>query len=177
MIQTAFKLRKTLVPDEIDRELLQILQDDFPMVSRPWKEVGDKLNISEDEVIARLKRLREDGVIQKVGPVLDSSKIGLTATTLVAMKIPESRVDTVSRIINQYSNVSHNYLRDHEYNLWFTMTASDNEELSALLNEITEKTGVAQDDILNLPTLQRFKIDVRFQLAQTAQGERNFGRS
>jgi DNA-binding Lrp family transcriptional regulator len=160
-VQTA----KPINLDETDRKILQLLQDDFPIAEKPWKEIGDKLRISEAEVITRLKRLREGGIIQKVGPILDSSKIGLNAATLVAMKVPEDKIDAVASVINGYNSVSHNYERENEYNIWFTITASDTEELTAILDEITEKTGIEQSRILNLPTTQRFKINVRFQLA------------
>lgn len=150
--------------DEIDRKIVQMLQDDFPMVERPWKEIGDKLNIVEDDVIKRLKRLSEQGVTRKIGPIIDASKIGLTAATLVAMKVPKNKVDDVACIINEYGNISHNYEREHEYNVWFTITASNNNELTTTLEEIRQKTGINPDDVLNLPTKQRFKINVRFQI-------------
>jgi DNA-binding Lrp family transcriptional regulator len=150
--------------DETDRKIIQILQDNFPLVERPWKEVGDKLNLTEDNVINRLKRLNELGVSRKIGSIVDSSKIGLTAATLVAMKVPKNKVADVATAINEYGSVSHNYEREHEYNVWFTITASNNNELTSILREITKKTGIAQSDILNLPTKQRFKINVSFQL-------------
>jgi DNA-binding Lrp family transcriptional regulator len=150
--------------DEIDRKLVQILQDDFPMVERPWKNVGEKLNIPEDNVINRLKRLNELGVTRKIGSIIDSSKVGLTAATLVAMKVPKNKVADVAYAINAYSNVSHNYEREHEYNIWFTITAASNNELTTILEEINQKTGITPHDTLNLPTKRRFKINVRFQL-------------
>lgn len=150
--------------DEVDRKIVQLLQDNFPLVERPWREVGDKLNLTEDEVINRLKRLNERGVTRKIGPIIDSSKVGLTAATLVGMKVPKHKVNDVAREINQYSSVSHNYEREHEYNVWFTLTATNNNELISTLEEIRQKTGIHPSDILNLPTKQRFKINVRFQL-------------
>ena len=151
--------------DEIDRKIVQILQDDFPIIERPWKEIGDRLNLTEDDIINRLKRLSEQGITRKIGSIIDSSKIGLTAATLVAMKVPKNKVDDVARVINEYGNVSHNYEREHEYNIWFTITASSNNELTTTLEEISHRTGINRDDVLNLPTKQRFKINVRFQVA------------
>lgn len=150
--------------DEIDRKIVQILQDDFPMVERPWKEVGDKLNITEDDAINRLKRLNELGITRKIGSIIDASKVGLTAATLVAMKVPKNKVANVACTINEYGSISHNYEREHEYNVWFTITASSNEGLTNILEEIMQKTGIPPNDVLNLPTKQRFKINVRFQL-------------
>ena len=149
--------------DETDKTMLQILQDDFPIVQQPWLEVGSRLNISEAEVIMRLKRLLEAGTILRVGPIFEASKIGLKAATLVAMKVPENKVDDVANVINEYDNITHNYEREDKYNIWFTLAASDSKELDRLLSEIKQKTGIKEEDILDLPTIRRFKINVRFQ--------------
>lgn len=148
--------------EHIDRELLQLVQDDFHVVDRPWLEIGRKLNISEDEVVARLRRLHENKALQKIGPVVDGTKAGLTTTSLVAMKVPEDKVDSVASIVNEYTCVSHNYERESEYNMWFTLAAANAEELSALFEEIVYKTGIERSNILNLPTLRRFKVNVVF---------------
>ena len=150
--------------DETDRMLLQMLQDDFPLVQEPWLEMGNRLNISEKEVISRLKRLIEAGAVVKIGPVFDSSRIGLKVATLVAMKVPKNKVNDVARIINGYDNVSHNYEREDEYNVWFTLAASNNNELATILDEIKQKTDMKNLDVLDLPTIRRFKINVHFQL-------------
>jgi DNA-binding Lrp family transcriptional regulator len=150
--------------DETDRIILQILQDDFPIVQEPWLEISSRVNISEGEVISRLKRLIEAGAILKIGPIFDASRIGLKAATLVAMRVPKNKVDDVARIINEYSNVSHNYEREDEYNVWFTLAASSNSELAMILDELKQKTGVKDHDVLDLPTIRRFKVNVRFQL-------------
>jgi siroheme decarboxylase len=153
--------------DETDRSILQIIQDDFPLVQHPWLEIGDRLNISEIKVVSRLKRLIETGVIVKIGPVFDSSKMGLKSATLVAMRVPKNKVDDTARIINAYDNVSHNYEREDEYNVWFTLAASNKNELATLLDEVRQKTAVEDQDVLDLPTVRRFKINVHFQLKQT----------
>ena len=150
--------------DQTDRKLLQIIQDEFPIVQKPWHEISKLLKISENEVTKRLKRLIEAGAVMKIGPILDSPKIGLNAATLVAMKIPKKQVDDVARIINQYENISHNYEREDDFNVWFTLVASNNTELSNILSEIRQKIGVKEHEILDLPTVNRFKINLRFQL-------------
>ena len=126
----------------------------FPLFKHPWLEIGHRLNISESEVISRLKRLIEAGAIVKIGPVFESSKIGLKSATLVAMKVPKNKVEDVARIINDYDNVSHNYEREDEYNVWFTLAASSKNKLATTLNEIKQKTGVKDHDVLDLPTVQ-----------------------
>ncbi len=150
--------------DETDRKILQLLQDDFPIVCEPWLEISKRLNLNEAEVINRLKRLIEEGVVLRVGPIFDSSKIGLKAATLVAMKVPKNQVDSIASIINRYESVSHNYEREDEYNIWFTLAAQTKKELDQKLAEIKQKTGTADHDMLELPTINRFKINVRFQL-------------
>ena len=150
--------------DETDRKMLQMLQDDFPIVQEPWLEISRRLNVSEDEVITRLKRLIEASAIVKIGPVFDSSRIGLKAATLVAMKVPKNQVNNVARVINAYENVSHNYEREDEYNVWFTLAASSKNELAMIVDEIKQKTGMKDQDVLDLSTIRRFKINVHFQL-------------
>ncbi len=153
--------------DETDKKLLQILQNDFPIVAQPWVEIGCCLCISEQEIITRIYRLKENHVMSRIGPIFDSAKIGLNASTLVALRVDPTRVDEVAQIINQYDNVSHNYQRDNEYNIWFTLTAKNDQELNQTLEQIRQKINVPKQDLLNLPTCQRFKISVLFQLTAT----------
>ena len=151
--------------DDTDKKILQLLQEEFPLVEQPWEALSSKLKLPETELFARIKHLCLEGVIQKIGPIVDSSKVGYTIATLVALRVPDDKVDKVAAVINQYGNISHNYEREHEYNVWFTIVAQSQEELTRILNEIIQKTGLRQNDVLNLPTAQRFKIKVNFQLA------------
>lgn len=109
-----------------------------------------------------MERLVEAGILRGVSPVLECRRLGITAATLVALRVPESRIHEVARIINGYPEVSHNYRRDHDYAIWFTLAAATEERISEVLNEILKRTGIPETDMLNLPTLQHFKIDVRF---------------
>lgn len=149
--------------DEIDKQLLQLTQDEFSIMKRPWKELGNRLKITEEEVLLRLKRLCNKGVIRKIGPILNTRKLGLSASTLIAMKVPEEKIEQVASIINEYESVSHNYQREHEYNLWFTVRTSDEKKLRRTIEEIKRRTEIPDANILDLPTLRMFKIDVRFQ--------------
>lgn len=149
--------------DEIDKQLLQLTQDEFSIMKRPWKELGNRLKITEEEVLLRLKRLCNKGVIRKIGPILNTQKLGLSASTLIAMKVPEEKIEQVASIINEYESVSHNYQREHEYNLWFTIRTSDEKKLRRTIEEIKRRTEIPDANILDLPTLRVFKIDVRFQ--------------
>lgn len=149
--------------DKVDRELLQLLQDEFPVEKRPWAEVGKRLGIPEEEVLSRVKGLFSDGVIRKLRTILDAKKLDLCSSTLMAMKVPEDKMGEVVSIINEYMSVTHNYRREHDYNLWFTVTTCGDKDLRSTVEEIKRRTGVPDSDILDLPTTRIFKIDVRFQ--------------
>jgi DNA-binding Lrp family transcriptional regulator len=148
----------------MDRRLLEKAQDEFPVIVRPWKSIGNDLGITEEEVMERLSRLSRRGVIRKIGPALDARHVGLRASTLIAMKVPKKRVHNVANMISRYRDVSHCYQREHEYNLWFTIAAHDEPELEKILEEIRRRAGITEDDVLNLPSIRTFKVDVSFQL-------------
>ena len=107
--------------DNTDKKLLDIVQDGFPLTSEPYREIASLLGVSEQDVIPRLKRLKDEGIIRRIGAIFDSKKLGY-CSTLCAMKVPDQRIDEVALIINEYNGVTHNYLRNHEYNVWFTIT-------------------------------------------------------
>jgi DNA-binding Lrp family transcriptional regulator len=148
--------------DRIDLRLLDALQDDIPLVPRPWAALGARLGIHGQEVLERLGRMRDLGIVRAVSPILDSHHLGLTATTLVALPVPIERISDVAAIISGYPEVSHNFQRDNTYTIWFTLTAENEARLGELLSEILERTGIPEGDILNLSTVRQFKIDVRF---------------
>lgn len=150
--------------DEVDKRLLQLAQDEFPVAKRPWARLGDKLNLAEEEVLLRLKRLHGKGIVRKIGPIVDAERLGLKASTLIAMKVPKAEVERAAKIINEYEGVSHNYVREHKYNVWFTIAASSEEELRKTLEEIKRRVGASDEDTLNLPAKRKFKLDVRFRL-------------
>lgn len=148
--------------DKLDKELLQLLQDEFPVEKRPWAELGKKLGIAEEEVLSRAKRLFSDGVIRKIRSILDAKKLGLCSSTLIAMKVPEEKMEKVVSIVNEYMSVTHNYRREHDYNLWFTVTTCGDKDLRSMVAEIKRRTGIPDSDVLDLPNTRLFKIDVRF---------------
>jgi DNA-binding Lrp family transcriptional regulator len=157
-------LKATGQIDLMDRRLLEKAQDEFPLTLRPWASIGNELGITEREVMERLSQLFRKGVIRKIGPALDAKRVGLRASTLIAMKVPENRIQNVANLVSKYREVSHCYEREHEYNFWFTIAARDESELEQMLQEIRRGADVAKDDMLNLQPTRIFKIDVRFQL-------------
>ncbi len=147
--------------DEVDRRLLSAAQDGFPIASRPFRILGEALGISEAEALERLERLQKDGLVRRIGPILDMRKLGCSGV-LVAVKVLEKDADCVAEVVNKYPEVSHNYLRPNEsgYNIWFTVSA-DEKRIEAILDEIGSRTG---KKMLVLPTLRIFKIGVRFNI-------------
>jgi DNA-binding Lrp family transcriptional regulator len=148
--------------DKLDKELLQVLQDEFPVEESPWAEIGQKVGISGEEALSRSQRLHADGVIRKLRTILNAQKLGHCQSTLMAMKVPDEHMEKVVSIVNEYTGVTHNYRREHDFNLWFTVTACGAEHLSGTVEEIKRRTGIPESDILDLPSTRLFKIDVRF---------------
>ena len=157
--------KNTLKIEKDDAAILNVLQEAIPLCPRPFKHIGDKLGLSEDEVINRLNKMKEGGYIRHIGAVFGSSKIGFTST-LVTMKVPENKLTEVVPVINEYPGVTHNYLRESEYNLWFTLTAQSPEHIDMILKEISAKTGIK--GVLNLPAIYTFKIKVAFDISPFA---------
>ena len=146
--------------DDVDKKILNAIQIDFPLVNKPFKELGKNLGLEEDDVIRRIQRLQKEGAIRRIGPIISTKKTGGIGT-LVAMKVPPVRVDEVAGIINEYEEVSHNYLRPANFNVWFTVSAQSEDKLNEILDELKEKTGC---ELRNLPTKRLFKIGVKFNI-------------
>jgi len=149
--------------ESIDQRLLNRIQKNFPIAPKPYEELGKELGISEEEVLVRIQSLKASGLIRRIGGIFDSRSLGYKST-LCAMRVPEERVEEVAAIINQYPGVTHNYLRNHDYNMWFTFIAPSQEVLELHLQNIRECTNI--EDLINLPSTRMFKIDVNFNLKE-----------
>jgi siroheme decarboxylase len=146
--------------DELDRKLLIYLQEDFPLCLRPFRQLGKRLSLDEDGVIARVKRLKARGIIKRIGPIHNSEKIGYKRT-LVGMPVPKNKLDRVVDIVNGFSEVTHNYLRkDSRFNLWFTLICPTHSRINSILRVIKRQSGVRE--IVNLPTVRTIKIKTVF---------------
>lgn len=145
--------------DPTDKAILRAVQSRLPISERPWLDLGRELKLSEDEVLARLAALKEKGVIRRIGGNFNSSSLGF-ASTLCAAKVPADKLAAFVAAVNAFPGVTHNYRRQHEYNLWFTFIAETMEEIDANLAKLAEETGVA--DICSMPSLRMFKIKVDF---------------
>jgi DNA-binding Lrp family transcriptional regulator len=147
--------------DDTDLKILAAVQEEFPLVSRPFRALGVKLGLGEDEVMSRLEKLERDGLVRRLGPILDIRKLGLTGV-LVAVEVPEEEAQGVADVVDRYEEVSHNYLRpnDSGYNMWFTISAKE-DRIQEILTEIRSRTG---RKLLVLPTVRIFKIGVKFDI-------------
>jgi DNA-binding Lrp family transcriptional regulator len=153
--------------DSLDIRILNALQQDIPLVREPWAVIAERLGISEALLLERLERLSALGILRGISPIIEARPLGFTAATLVALPVPEDRIREVAEVVNSYPEVSHNFRRDHQYSLWFTLSGRDRAEVSRALNEILARTGFSRDGILDLPTVRKIKIDVRFPLADS----------
>jgi DNA-binding Lrp family transcriptional regulator len=147
--------------DDKDRAILNEIQSDFPISSRPYHEVGKRTGLSESEVFERVGRLRSEGIIRRIGGNFDSRRLNFTST-LCAARVPEEGVEGFVQVVNTYPGVTHNYLRNHGYNVWFTFIAPSMSHIEDALDEISHATGVTE--IVNLPAVKRFKIKVDFEV-------------
>jgi siroheme decarboxylase len=154
-----------LIMDDIDQQILNRIQHHFPVDSRPYRLLGDEVGISEEEAHQRVSRLRETGLIRRLGGVFDSHRLGYVST-LCAVSVPDEKVEQAASLINPLPGVTHHYVRDHSYNLWFTLISPSQEQLDITLSKLGQKLQEEADagPILNLPSRKTFKIKVQFQV-------------
>lgn len=148
--------------DALDRRLLDLLQASVPLVQQPFAALGSELGIGEEEVLRRTRQLKEEGIIRQIGPIFSSRRLGYQST-LVAFRVEPERLDEVAELISAHPGVSHNYSRNHFYNLWFTLTLPPDEDLEQEIARLAAESN--PDDYLNLPSLRLFKIGVHFDMS------------
>lgn len=147
--------------DDIDKELLNEIQWTFPLVTRPFDEIAKKFHVSSDLVKSRLLHLKEIGVLRQLSAIFDTRKLGYTSS-LVAMEIDDDKLEFVANQINRHPGVSHNYERDHQFNLWFTLAVPPGSDLKSELDKFNVLQGIKK--VRMLPTLQLFKIGVKLDM-------------
>ena len=147
--------------DEMDRMILNEIQSHFPIEARPYQVLGEKLGCSEEEVLQRVQDLKDREVIRRIGANCNSRKLGYTST-LCAAKVPSRLMARFVEVVNSYMGVTHNYRRDHDYNIWFTLIAPSEEKIERILHEIVELTEVRE--VMSLPAERLFKIQVDFEV-------------
>ncbi|NHN46856.1 Lrp/AsnC family transcriptional regulator [Halostella sp. JP-L12] len=156
--------------DDCDAKLVDGFQSGFPVERRPFEAVGDAVGTDEADALARVERLADEGIFRRFGPVLNPPVIG--SSTLAAVQAPADRFDEVAEVINGYRQVNHNYRRDHEWNMWFVVTAGSLERRDEILAEIEDRTGC---EVLNLPMLTDYYIDLEFPVVNSDRFARESG--
>jgi len=145
---------------EHDKIIINRLQGGFPICENPWNELEKTLNIPADEIISRIERMKQDGILSRFGPMYHAEKMG-GGLTLAAVKVDESRYDEVTEIINSFSEVAHNYKREHELNMWFVIATEEPEQIQLTINDIEDRTGLR---VYNMPKQQEFYLNLKFEV-------------
>lgn len=152
-----------------DTRLLNALQADFPLASRPFLALGAVLDLTEAEVIDRIADLKRRRVIRQISAIFDTRSLGYKSS-LVAMKVPLEKVDAAAQVVNGHPGVSHNYKRSHAFNLWFTLAVPPNSDLDWTVQRLHDLAGA--DSTRILPTLRLFKIGVQLDMEGKSGAER-----
>ena len=153
-------MNDTLKIDDIDKEIIKILQDNFPLTSRPYLEAAKKIGISEEEVLERIKRLKELGVVRRISANIRHRLVGIKANAMVAWKVPKEKVEEVGKMLASFSEVTHCYEREIVPNKWefnvFTMIHGySKDEVEEIVRKISEKVGIK--DYIMLYSVKEYK--------------------
>jgi len=146
---------------ESDKELLNEIQWTFPLVTRPFDTIAKKFDTTPEIIKEKLNNLKEIGVLRQLSAIFDTRKLGYTSS-LVAMEIEHDQLEHVASQINRHPGVSHNYERDHQFNLWFTLAVPPGADLNSELEKFNVLKGIKK--VRMLPTLQLFKIGVKLDM-------------
>ncbi len=162
--------------DAFDRRLLNILQWEFPLVPRPFQAIADALGTTEEDMLARVARLKADRVVRQISAIFDTRSLGYKSS-LVAMRVPAERVDEAAGVLNEHPGVSHHYKRNHAFNLWFTLAVPPATSLERTVEVLHRLAGAESTRILE--TLRLFKIGVKLDMTGsediTAQSDDGYG--
>jgi len=151
--------------DDLDKRILTEMQADLPVVERPLEALADRMDLAPANLLARVRRMVDAGIIRRIGPVFDSQRLG-HVSTLIAARVPAGHLEEAAERINRLSGVTHNYERRGRYNLWFTLTAPSQRRLERTLDRLRSDAGIA--DLHSLPALARYKIQATFDLSGRA---------
>lgn len=147
--------------DELDSQILNLLQTQFPVSLTPFRDIALQLGSTEEEVLTRIANLHQDGIIRRIGGIINSHALGFYST-LCACQVAEDRIVEVGEIISSYPQVTHNYVRDHQlYNVWFTLTAETKPLALEIIREMERRTATS---IVNMPARKVYKIKVAFEM-------------
>jgi DNA-binding Lrp family transcriptional regulator len=149
--------------DKLDCQILQAIQNDFPLSDSPYETLSQKLQIPRQELWNRVVKLLNEGMIRRIGASLNSRDFSYSST-LAAICVEGDVVEKASKIIGKFPEITHSYLRSDDFNVWFTIIASDNERVENILEQIRSALSLEKSQILNLPMKRLFKLDARFKI-------------
>jgi DNA-binding Lrp family transcriptional regulator len=154
--------------DDLDRKLLNLMQGSFPIAARPYQHVATQADVAEAEVMSRVQRLLDKRIIRQVTPIFDTRALGYSSM-LVAAKVDPENPHRAAQVINEHPGVSHNYLRNHEFNLWFTIATEPDSALGleGTLEVLAREAGA--ESVRQLPTLKLFKIRMDLEMEGDTQ--------
>lgn len=146
--------------DEIDRAIINTMQGELPVCERPFLEAAQHIGIGEDELLARLARLRESGVLTRIGPMFQIEKMG-GAFTLAALRAPQSEFEQVAEKVNALPQIAHNYARDHDLNMWFVIATETPGEIEEVIRRIEHETGC---EVFNFPKSREYFVEMKLKV-------------
>ena len=144
--------------DQLDKDIINTLQYDFPVCDRPFAKLANTLNSTENELINRVQAMLDSGLLTRFGPMYNAVNMG-GALSLCAMKVPEDQFDEVTEQVNAFAEVAHNYQRNHEMNMWFVLATESQQELNNTLAAIEKSTGIS---VYNMPKEKEFFVGLHF---------------
>jgi DNA-binding Lrp family transcriptional regulator len=154
--------------DKLDKEILNEIQWTFPLTPRPYTQIAKKFELSDEQLIQRLQDMKKSGVIRQMSAIFDTRRLGYKSA-LVAMSIEPEKLDHVANQINKHPGVSHNYERNHEYNLWFTLAVPPGSDLKTEIDKFSKLPGIKKTRLL--PTIKLFKIGVKLDMIDEKKAE------
>jgi DNA-binding Lrp family transcriptional regulator len=154
--------------DKLDKEILNEIQWTFPLVPRPYSDIAKKFQISDEELMNRLRILKEAGIVRQLSAIFDTRRLGYKSA-LVAMAIDADKLDSIANQVNKHPGVSHNYERNHEYNLWFTLAVPPGSDLKSEIDKFSKLQGI--NKVRMLPTIKLFKIGVKLEMVEEKKAE------
>ncbi len=145
--------------DEIDKRIINTLQDGFPICDAPYQQVATQLGLGEQDLIDRLKALLDNGTLTRFGPLYNAEQMG-GALTLAAVKAPIERFDQIAEIINAFPEIAHNYARNHELNMWFVIATETPGQIQQTINAIEQQTGLT---VYNMPKKKEYFVNLKLE--------------
>jgi DNA-binding Lrp family transcriptional regulator len=145
--------------DEIDKRIINALQDGFPICDAPYRQVATQLGLGEQELIDRLKALLDNGTLTRFGPLYNAEQMG-GALTLAAVKAPKERFDEIAEIINAFPEIAHNYARNHELSMWFVIATETPGQIQQTINAIEQQAGLV---VYNMPKKKEYFVNLKLE--------------